>query len=85
VDPLAASALSALPLPNGATAGANGTWTASGTIPAGGHFTIGSGTNPPPGFGGFINLTTRGAQSVTFNLYVDGKLIASKQVSFTTD
>jgi hypothetical protein len=85
VDPLAASALSALPLPNGATTGANGTWTASGTIPAGGHFTIGSGTNPPPGFGGFINLTSRGAQSVTFNLYVDGKLIASKQVSFTTD
>jgi len=86
VDPLAASALSALPLPNGAaTAGANGTWTASGTIPAGGHFTIGTGTNPPSGFGGFINLTNRGAQSVTFNLYVDGKLIASKQVSFTTD
>jgi uncharacterized protein (TIGR03437 family) len=85
VDPLAASALSGLPLPNGAINGANGTWTASGTIPAGGHFTIGTGTNPPPGFGGFINLTTRGTQSVTYNLYVDGKLIASKQVPFTTD
>jgi hypothetical protein len=91
VDLLAASALSALPAPNvtGATGaganGANGTWSSSGTLPAGGHFTIGTGTDPPPNFGGFINLTTRGAQSANFRLYVDGKLVASKQVPFTTD
>ncbi len=86
LDPLAISAANGLMLPNvaGAT-GPNGTWSASGTLPAGGHFTIGTGTNPPPGFGGFINLVSRGAQSVTFTLHVDGALVASKQISFTTD
>ncbi len=85
IDPLAASAASVLALPTAATTGPNGTWTASGTLPAGGHFTIGAGTNPPPTFGGFINLTTRGAQSASFSLYVNGLLVASRQVSFTTD
>jgi hypothetical protein len=78
--------LSTLLAPNVAGAsGVNGTWSASGTIPAGGHFTVGTGTSPPPNFGGFINLSNRGAQSTTFSLYVDGKLVASKQVPFTTD
>jgi hypothetical protein len=86
LDPIAISAASNLPLPNVAgPTSANGTWSASGTLPANGHFTIGAGTNPPPGFGGFINLTSRGVQSTSFSLYVDGKLVASKQVSFTTD
>ena len=86
VDPIALSAASGLPLPNVAgTTGANGTWSASGTLPAGAHFTIGTGTNPPSGFGGFINLVARGAQSTNFSLYVDGLLVASKQVPFTTD
>jgi uncharacterized protein (TIGR03437 family) len=86
LDPAAVSASSLLPLPNVATAtGPNGSWTASGTLPAGGHFTIGAGTNPGPNFGGFINLTTRGAQSASFSLYVDGQLVATKQVPFTTD
>jgi hypothetical protein len=86
LDPLALSAASALPLPNvSPTTGANGAWSASGTLPAGGHFTIGPATNPPPAFGGFINLTTRGPQSVTFSLHVDGQLVASKQIAFTTD
>jgi uncharacterized protein (TIGR03437 family) len=86
VDPLAESALSALPLPTVAgTTGANGTWSASGTLPAGGHFTIGTGTSQPPSFGGYINLSARGAQSTSFSLYVDGQLVASKQVPFTTD
>jgi uncharacterized protein (TIGR03437 family) len=86
VDQLAFSAASTLPAPNVAgAAGANGTWSASGTLPAGGHFTIGTGTNPPANFGGFINLTTRGAQSSKFSLYVDGQLVASKSVPFTTE
>jgi hypothetical protein len=86
MDPLAVSASAALPFPNGAAvSGPNGTWTASGTIPASGHFTIGAGSNPPPNFGGFINLSSRGAQSASFSLYVDGQLVASKQVAFTTD
>jgi uncharacterized protein (TIGR03437 family) len=86
LDPIAVAEASVLPLPNVAgTAGPNGTWSASGTLPAGGHFTIGNGASPLPGFGGFINLVSRGAQSVTFTLKVDGKLVASKQISFTTD
>jgi len=86
LDPLAVAAAGGLPAPNVASAtGPNGTWSASGTLPAGGHFTIGTGTNPPPNFGGFINLATRGAQSTTFSLYVNGTLVASKQVAFTTD
>lgn len=86
LDPLALSASSALALPNVAgPASANGTWSASGTLPADGHFVIGAGSNPPPNFGGFINLTNRGAQSTTFSLYVDGQLVVSKQIPFTTD
>ncbi len=82
MDPIALSAANALALPNVASTtgpSPNGTWSASGTLPAGGHFTIGTGTNPPPNFGGFINLTSRGAQSAAFSLYVDGQLVASKQ------
>jgi uncharacterized protein (TIGR03437 family) len=86
LDPIAVAAAGLLPLPNVAgTTGANGSWSASGTLPAGGHFAIGTGANPPPVFGGFINLTARGAQSTDFSLSVDGTLVASKQVPFTTD
>ena len=86
VDPLAAAASSNLPLPNvPGAAGANGTWSASGTLPVGGHFTIGTGSNPPPNFGGFINLANRGAQTASFSLYVDGQLVKSMQISFMTD
>jgi hypothetical protein len=86
MDPIAVAASGLLPVPNVAAAtGPNGTWTASGTLPANGYFTIGSGTNPAPNFGGFINLTTRGSQSASFSLYVDGQLVATKQVPFTTD
>jgi len=86
LDPLAVAAANVLPLPNApGTSGPNGTFSASGTLPAGGHFTIGNGTSPPPDFGGFIDLVTRGAQSATFSLRVDGLLVASKQVSFATD
>jgi hypothetical protein len=88
MDPLALSAANALALPNVASTtgpSPNGTWSASGTLPAGGHFTIGTGPNPPPNFGGFINLTSRGAQSAVFSLYVDGQLVASNPVPFTTD
>lgn len=86
IDPVEASAANALPLPNTAVKnGPNGTWTVSGTIPAGGHFTFGTSAAPPSVFGGYINLMARGAQSASFSLYVDGQLVASKQVPFTTD
>jgi uncharacterized protein (TIGR03437 family) len=83
IDPAASSALNMLPLPNGAGSGANGVWTASGSF-TGSHFTIGAATTPGGIFGGFTNLTTRGAQSTTFSLYVDNLLVASKAVSFST-
>jgi hypothetical protein len=54
-------------------------------LPTGGHFTIGAGTSPSANFGGFINSTARGAQSASFSLYIDGKLVATKQVAYTTD
>jgi len=86
LDPLAVAAAGLLPLPNVAgKTSPNGTWSASGTLPAGGHFTIGTGTNPAPGFGGFINLAARGAQSITCTLKVDGTMVATKQIPFTTD
>ena len=86
IDPVEASATGALPPLNGSTInGPNGTYTASGTIPAGGHFTFGTNSTPPSVFGGYINLMTRGTQSASFSLYVDGQMVASKQVPFTTD
>ena len=86
LDPIEVSAANSFPLPN-ATAinGPNGTWTTSGSIPAGGHFTFGTSSTPPSVFGGYINLMARGAQSASFSLYVDGQMVASKQVPFTTD
>ena len=85
VDPSAEQAIFSLASPNVAgPPGANGSFTTSGTL-QGGHFTVGPGTYPPNGFGGFINLSNRGAQSTTFGLYVDGQLITSQQVQFTTD
>jgi uncharacterized protein (TIGR03437 family) len=86
LDQMASSALNLLPPPNVAGPnGPNGTLSASGTLPAGGHFTIGAGTNPIPNFGGFINLSARGPQSSKFSLKIDGQLVASTDVPFTTD
>jgi uncharacterized protein (TIGR03437 family) len=84
MDPLAENAALNLMLPNGATTGANGVWSSSGTLPAG-RVLIGFGGALPSGFGGYINLTKRGQQSVGFSLSVDGSVVASKQISFTTD
>jgi hypothetical protein len=84
MDPIEVSAASVLPLPNGAMTGANGTWSASGTLPAG-RFTMSGAGALPSGFGGYINLTTRGPQSAAFSVSVDGSVVASKQIPFTTD
>lgn len=83
VDPVAASALSTLPLPNGAGTGANAPWTASGTLPADGHVTF-SGTSGPGGnFGAFVDIA-RGSYSLVYQLYVDNLLAASNHVNFAT-
>lgn len=87
VDPAAATALSALPVPNnGAGTGANGVWSTSGAVPPNGHFTVTIAANPGTtvgNFGGFVNVA-RGLQLATFQLYIDNLAVATKQVSFTT-
>jgi hypothetical protein len=74
-------------LPN-ATGGTlpNGLWTASGTIPAGGHFST-SGIpllSGAAGVGGFINIVHNSGATLfdAFNLYVDGVLVNSALTSF---
>jgi hypothetical protein len=87
LDPAALKACNSLPLPN-ATGGTvpNGLWTASGTIPAGGHFST-SGIpllSGAAGFGGFINIVHNSGATLfdAFNLYVDGVLVNSALTSF---
>jgi uncharacterized protein (TIGR03437 family) len=88
LDPLVATACSALPLPNAPVGSAsNGTWTSSGTLPTGGHFStslIPPGVSASTSFGGFVNIPNLpGTNTVTFQLYVDSELVASAPVSFT--
>ncbi len=84
VDPLAVSAVNNLPLPTTPSSipAANSTWMASGTLPQGGHFTIGASSSPGPAFGGYINLSSAGAYATSLSLTVDGQLVASKQISY---
>jgi uncharacterized protein (TIGR03437 family) len=87
LDPEALQALAQLPqVSNCSNCGsANGTYSASGTLPAGGHFSIGaSSLSNLANFGGFIQITEAGPASRTtsFHLYVDGKLIASEDVNY---
>lgn len=82
-DPIAANAIARLPLPTSSPAiGANATFTASGSIPAGGHFTL---PEQVASFGGFFNLSPfdQGTGMATFQLYVDNLLVASKTAQFT--
>ena len=87
MDPAQMPAAAQLPQGTGCPtcAGANGTYSASGILPAGGHFSIGSSSlSNLANFGGFIQIAEVGTASRTtsFHLYVDGKLIASKDVSY---
>jgi uncharacterized protein (TIGR03437 family) len=87
IDPAQVQAVAQLPqgIACSTCAGANGTYSASGVLPAGGHFSIGpSSLSNLANFGGFIQIAEVGTASRTtsFHLYVDGKLIASKDVSY---
>jgi len=90
VDPLALKAIVLLPQPNSPVSGsANATFTASGALPPGGHFAIGVDTlGQLANFGGFSQIT-RGApgssQTTTFQLLVDGLVVASKDVMYPVD
>ena len=89
IDPVLDSVLQAIPLPNAAGSpgnAANGTWSASGTF-TGTHFSVSSavGSGSPVNFGGFTQITHFGLnpRPTSFNLYVDGVLVASKSVNYT--
>jgi uncharacterized protein (TIGR03437 family) len=85
MDPLSLKALAVLPLATTTTTGSvNGTFTESGALPANGHFSIDQNTlKELMNFGGFIQVAEAGpaTRTTTFNLYVDGQLIASKGVT----
>jgi uncharacterized protein (TIGR03437 family) len=81
LDPAAVQAVNMLPLPNGL----NGIYTATGALPLGGHFSIGPSTlSNLANFGGFLQIPAVGSspRTASFRVYVDGKLIASKDVSY---
>jgi hypothetical protein len=87
LDLAAVSAAGMLPLPNSAAVnGANGTWTASGTLPAGGHFAINSSSlTQLQNFGAFTFLPSNepgGSYPATFTVYVDNMQVASSTLQF---
>jgi uncharacterized protein (TIGR03437 family) len=97
MDPLAVEVMNQLPsaTPCGESAAAlpgiamcpsaNGTYSATGSLPAGGHFSISASTlSNLTSFGGFIQIAEPGPETrtATFDLYVDGKLIASDDVTY---
>ena len=86
--PQAVSATAAMPMPNGGFGQSpNATFTASDALPSGGHFTVGANSlSQLSNFGGFsqIQRTFPFNQTITFQLFVDGLLIASKDVTYTT-
>ena len=85
IDPIADAAMALLPLPSpGSAAGPNGTLVSSGALPVNGQFTINANTIPGLAiFGGFSNIANNpSANMAVFQLYVDGVLVASKQVPF---
>jgi uncharacterized protein (TIGR03437 family) len=86
LDPLAVQAMRLLPMINVSSnfVGPNGPYANSGTLPPGGHITFPGQSIFPDTFGEFIQIPAAGpaTRSVTFGLYVDGKLIASDVASY---
>ncbi|HXJ42638.1 MAG TPA: IPT/TIG domain-containing protein [Bryobacteraceae bacterium] len=87
MDPVYAHAIATLPLPNTAERpdGINGIRVASGSL-SGGHFSISSTSLPElAAFGGFIQIAhgAPAGRTTTFSLYVDGKLVAGRDVDYT--
>lgn len=73
-------------MPNGGVIGGIGTYVSTGTLPAGGHFVIDEQTAPGADvFAGLaaIPLGYSDTRVAPLRLYVDGKLIASKEVTYS--
>ncbi len=87
LDPLALEAEAVLQIATTTTAGSvNGTFTESGTLPSNGHFSIDQSTlKELTNFGGFIQIPEAGpgTRTTTFSLFIDGQLIASKDVNYS--
>jgi uncharacterized protein (TIGR03437 family) len=86
MDPSWAISTQYLPVPNVAWSGSSmGQMKASGTVTRGTRFVIDSQTNSSLAvFGGFIQISPFGAKDrkTSFSLYVDGRLIASKDAQY---
>lgn len=87
LDPAALKAMSMLPQETSPEFNSpNETFSASGTLPAGTHISIGPASlNTIASFGGFLQIPEVGpaSRNASFRLYVDGKLIASKNASYS--
>lgn len=99
MDPVAIQAMASLPRPNSCSetsqqffgtglpycTNANATYSTSGTLPVGGHFSIGTNAlSNLAAFAGFIQIAGAGpsTRTTTFRLYVDNRLIATKTVGY---
>lgn len=86
MDPSWAISTQYLPVPNVATQGSSmSQMKTSGTLTRGTRFVIDSQTNSSLAvFGGFLQISPFGAKDrkTTFSLYVDGRLIASKDAQY---
>ncbi len=90
VDPLEVEALSLLPQATSDLSGSpNATFTDSGALPAGGHFSIDSDTlGQLTNFGAFAQISRGGpglSQTTNFQLLVDGLVVASKDITYPVD
>jgi hypothetical protein len=87
MDPIEVKAVGLLPAPNteSAARSVNTVYAASGDLSADGHFAIDNTTLMElSNFGGFTQIASQHGLSLTanFQLFIDGLLIASKDVSF---
>src|SRR5260370_1364690 len=87
LDQIEVKAVGLLPAPNTepAARSMNTVYAESGDLPADGHFAIDNATlTELSNFGGFAQIASQHGLSLTanFQLFVDGLLIASKDVSF---
>jgi len=86
IDPSWVSCTSYLPMPNEAWSGSSmGQMKVSGTLTRGTRFIVDSQTNSSLAvFGGFIQISPFGPKDrkTTFSLYVDGRLITSKDAAY---
>jgi len=87
MDPIEVKAVALLPAPNTelAARSVNTVYATSGDLPADGHFSISNAMlTELSNFGGFSQIASQYVPSLTanFQLFVDGLLIASQDVSF---